>query len=53
MAKAYEVPVILHTDHCAKPLPWIDGLMDANEKFYKDNGHSLFSSHMIDLLKNQ
>ena len=50
MAKAYEVPVILHTDHCAKNLlPWIDGLMDANEKFYKDNGHSLFSSHMIDL----
>ena len=50
MAKAYGVPVILHTDHCAKNLlPWIDGLMDANEKFYKDNGHSLFSSHMIDL----
>ena len=50
MAKAYGVSVILHTDHCAKNLlPWIDGLMDANEKFYKDNGHSLFSSHMIDL----
>jgi len=50
MAKAYGVPVILHTDHCAKNLlPWIDGLMDANEKFYKDNGYSLFSSHMIDL----
>jgi len=50
MAKAYEVPVILHTDHCAKNLlPWIDGLMDTNEEFYNDNGHSLFSSHMIDL----
>ena len=50
MAKAYGVPVILHTDHCAKKLlPWIDGLMDANEKCFKDNGHSLFSSHMIDL----
>ncbi len=50
MAKAYQVPVILHTDHCAKNLlPWIDGLMDANEKFYNENGHSLFSSHMIDL----
>ena len=50
MSKAYGVPVILHTDHCAKNLlPWIDGLMDANEKFYKENGHSLFSSHMIDL----
>ena len=50
MAKAYGVPVILHTDHCAKSLlPWIDGLMDANEKYYKEKGHSLFSSHMIDL----
>tara|TARA_Y100000746_G_scaffold54356_1_gene43591 strand:+ start:658 stop:1725 length:1068 start_codon:yes stop_codon:yes gene_type:complete len=50
MAKAYGVPVILHTDHCAKNLlPWIDGLMDANEKCFKENGHSLFSSHMIDL----
>ena len=50
MAKAYEVPVILHTDHCAKKLlPWIDGLMEANEKCYKEKGHSLFSSHMIDL----
>jgi fructose-bisphosphate aldolase class II len=28
MAKAYGVPVILHTDHCAKKLlPWIDGLL--------------------------
>ena len=30
MAEAYGVPVILHTDHCAKKLlPWIDGLLDA------------------------
>ncbi len=50
MAKAYGVPVILHTDHCAKKLlPWVDGLMEANEKCYKEKGHSLFSSHMIDL----
>ena len=50
MAKAYGVPVIFHTDHCAKKLlPWIDGLMEANEKCYKEKGHSLFSSHMIDL----
>ncbi len=50
MAKAYGVPVILHTDHCAKNLlPWIDGLMEANEKCFKEKGHSLFSSHMIDL----
>ena len=50
MAKEYGVPVILHTDHCAKKLlPWIDGLLDAGEEFYKENGVPLFSSHMIDL----
>ena len=50
MAKAYDVPVILHTDHCAKKLlPWIDGMLDAGEEFYKENGVPLFSSHMIDL----
>ena len=50
MAKAYDVPVILHTDHCAKKLlPWIDGLLDAGEEFYKENGVPLFSSHTIDL----
>jgi len=50
MSKAYGVPVILHTDHCAKKLlPWIDGLMIANEKMFNDKGHSLFSSHMLDL----
>jgi len=50
MAEAYGVPVILHTDHCAKKLlPWIDGLLDASEQHYKQTGKSLFSSHMIDL----
>lgn len=50
MAKAYGVPVILHTDHCAKKLlPWIDGLLDAGEAFYKKNGCPLYSSHMLDL----
>ena len=50
LAEAYGATVILHTDHCAKKLlPWIDGLLDASEKFYKETGKSLFSSHMIDL----
>lgn len=50
MANIYDVPVILHTDHCAKKLlPWIDGLLDAGEQFYKENGVPLYSSHMIDL----
>ena len=50
LSKAYGVPVILHTDHCAKKLlPWIDGLLDASEVHYKETGKSLFSSHMIDL----
>jgi len=50
MAEQYGVPVILHTDHCAKKLlPWIDGLIHASERYYKDHGEPLFSSHMIDL----
>ncbi|UMB53626.1 class II fructose-bisphosphate aldolase [Lutibacter sp. A64] len=50
LAEAYGVPVILHTDHCAKKLlPWIDGLLDAGEQFFKETGKPLFSSHMIDL----
>lgn len=50
MAEAYGATVILHTDHCAKKLlPWIDGLMDASEAFYKTHGKSLYSSHMLDL----
>ena len=50
MAEAYRVPVILHTDHCAKKLlPWIDGLLDAGEKYFAETGKPLYSSHMIDL----
>jgi fructose-bisphosphate aldolase class II len=50
LAKVYGATVILHTDHCAKKLlPWIDGLLDAGEKFYKEHGKPLYSSHMIDL----
>lgn len=50
LAELYGATVILHTDHCAKKLlPWIDGLLDASEKFYQENGKPLFSSHMIDL----
>ncbi|HRO07303.1 MAG TPA: class II fructose-bisphosphate aldolase [Saprospiraceae bacterium] len=50
VAKAYGVPVILHTDHCAKKLlPWIDGLLEASEMHYETYGHPLYSSHMLDL----
>lgn len=50
LAEAYGVPVILHTDHCAKKLlPWIDGLLDASEKHFEKYGHPLYSSHMLDL----
>jgi fructose-bisphosphate aldolase class II len=50
MAEAYGVPVILHTDHCAlKIIDWVDGLLDAGEKFYEKNGYPLYSSHMLDL----
>jgi fructose-bisphosphate aldolase, class II len=50
MAKAYGVSVILHTDHCAKNLlPWVDGLLEAGEAFFKERGYPLYSSHMLDL----
>jgi fructose-bisphosphate aldolase class II len=50
LAEAYGATVILHTDHCAKKLlPWIDGLLDAGEQFFKETGKPLYSSHMIDL----
>ncbi len=50
MAEAYGVPVILHTDHCAKKLlPWIDGLLEASEAHFEATGKPLYSSHMIDL----
>merc|ERR1712232_1202134 len=50
VAALYGVPVILHTDHCQKAwLPWMDGLIAANEEFYKEKGYPLFSSHMLDL----
>jgi fructose-bisphosphate aldolase class II len=42
--------VMVHTDHCAKKLlPWVDGLLDAGEAYYKVHGKPLFSSHMLDL----
>jgi len=50
VAEAYNVPVIIHTDHCAKNLlPWMDGMLSAGEKHFEKTGKSLFSSHMLDL----
>jgi len=50
MAKAYGVPVVLHTDHAArKLLPWIDGLLEASKKSFEVTGRPLYTSHMLDL----
>ena len=50
LAGLYGVRVMVHTDHCAKKLlPWVDGLLDAGEAYYKLHGKPLFSSHMLDL----
>lgn len=50
LAEAYGVPVILHTDHCAKKLlPWMDGMVEASERSFEKHGTALYSSHMIDL----
>ncbi|KAI8937178.1 hypothetical protein NX059_012558 [Plenodomus lindquistii] len=54
IAPIYGVPVVLHTDHCAKKLlPWLDGMLDADEKAFKETGEPLFSSHMIDLSEEE
>jgi len=50
LAAMYGIPVILHTDHAArKLLPWIDGLLDAGEEYFREKGKPLYSSHMLDL----
>ncbi len=50
VAKAYGVPVLLHSDHCAKKLlPWFDGMLAADEAYFAQHGEPLFSSHMLDL----
>jgi fructose-bisphosphate aldolase class II len=50
VSPAYGVPVLTHTDHCAKKLlPWFDGMLEANSEFFKLHKESLFSSHMLDL----
>jgi fructose-bisphosphate aldolase class II len=49
MAELYKVPVIVHTDHCAKNLlPWMDGMLSHGEKHFERFGKPLFSSHMLD-----
>ena len=36
MAKHYGIPVILHSDHCAKKLlEWFDGMIEADEAYFK------------------
>jgi len=50
MAPYYGVPVVLHSDHCAKKLlPWFDAMISANEAYFAQYGEPLFSSHMLDL----
>ncbi|KAK2733218.1 Fructose-bisphosphate aldolase 1 [Myotisia sp. PD_48] len=54
IAPTYGIPVVLHTDHCAKKLlPWLDGLLDADEAYFKQHGEPLYSSHMIDLSEEE
>ena len=39
MAKHYGVPVVIHSDHCAKKLlEWFDGMLEADEAYFKVNG---------------
>ena len=50
VSPSYGIPVLLHSDHCVKQqLPWLDGMLLANEEFFAINGEPLFSSHGLDL----
>ena len=50
LAEHYGVCVILHTDHANKKLiPWVEGMLDHGERYFKETGTALFSSHMLDL----
>src|SRR5215470_17752797 len=50
LAKVYGVPVLVHTDHCAKKLlGWLDGTIEAGEAYFRERGEPLFSTHMLDL----
>ncbi len=50
VAKEYGIPVVLHSDHCAKKLlPWFDGMVKADEEYFAKHGEPLYSSHMLDL----
>merc|ERR1719193_1623750 len=50
VAPAYGIPVLVSTDRCAKnSLPWLDGMLVADEAFFNAYGEPLFSSHALDL----
>ncbi len=50
LAVEYGVCVAMHTDHANRKLvPWVDGLIDKSEEYFKRTGKPLFSSHMLDL----
>jgi len=50
ISPAYGVPCFVHSDHCAKKLlPWFDGMLEADQEYFKVYGEPLFTSHMLDL----
>jgi len=50
VAPYYGVPVVIHSDHCAKKLlPWFDQMLEADASYFAKFGEPLFSSHMLDL----
>ena len=52
VAKAYEVPVVIHSDHCAKKLlPWFDGMLKADEGFFKLTWNILSSMENLYFLR--
>eukprot|EP00419_Tripos_fusus_P066188 CAMPEP_0172930912 /NCGR_PEP_ID=MMETSP1075-20121228/219230_1 /TAXON_ID=2916 /ORGANISM="Ceratium fusus, Strain PA161109" /LENGTH=619 /DNA_ID=CAMNT_0013792225 /DNA_START=34 /DNA_END=1894 /DNA_ORIENTATION=+ len=49
VSPAYGIPVLVNTDLCAKTsLAWLDGMLEADEGFFKAHGEPLFSSHLVE-----
>ena len=48
MAKHYGIPVVIHSDHCAKKLlEWFDGMLEADEAYFKEHKEPLFSRYVL------
>ena len=54
VAQYYGIPVFVDSVDCTKELlPWFDGMLEADEIFYQENGEAPFTFHMMDLSESE